>query len=95
MEGLKFEGQQRQMRAREGQQRLSLLSEEVHNDILFGCDPAADQEEEGGVAENSSAVEAQQIARALAVAREHEAAAVREAAEEAAAAAALEADEAV
>ena len=92
LQGLKFQGQQRQMRARENQQRLSLLSEEVHNDILFGCDPAADQEEPGGEAEACSAAEAKQVARALAVAREQEAAAAREAAEETGAAAALEAD---
>ena len=93
LKGIAFEGQQRQMWAREGQQRLSLLSEESHNDILFGCDPAADHEAAPQDPESATArAEAAQLARAFAIVQEREVAAVREATEEVNAAAALEAN---
>ena len=94
LKGIAFEGQQRQMRAREGPQRLSLLSEESHNDILFGCDQAADHEAAPQDPEfaTARAEAAQLLARAFAIAQEREVAAVREPTEEAYAAAALEAN---
>ena len=93
LKGITFEGQQRQMWAREGQQRLSLLSEESHNDILFGCDPAADHEAAPHDPESATArAEAAQFDRAFAIVQEREVAAVREATEEVNAAAALEAN---